>query len=131
VSLITWTAEEPRELRHTRRKPEPQRHGSSPPPRRLSHTTKDPKTAELCASPARRLHARLGGRPREAALLSPAGRCRARGISAPRLEQLDWVTGRVVENDLCSAWSGHDIIHAEGNPGRAQPRDFRSEVGHL
>lgn len=54
-----------------------------------------------------------------------------RGISAARLEEFHWIAGRVVQNGLCTAWPGHNIIRAEGNPSPTQPCNFRSEVGHL
>src|SRR6267154_1110840 len=54
-----------------------------------------------------------------------------RRVSAPRLKQLHWVARRVIDNDLGAARPGHDILRAEGNPGRTQPLNFRGQIGHL
>jgi hypothetical protein len=43
------------------------------------------------------------------------------------LEELDWVAGGIVDQDLLAARPGDDVV-AEAQPGGAQPLDFAGEV---
>jgi len=44
-----------------------------------------------------------------------------------RLEQFDWVAGRIVEKDLRPTWPGHDVV-AEMDPGLAESLNLCAEV---
>jgi pimeloyl-ACP methyl ester carboxylesterase len=57
----------------------------------------------------------------------PTGSPLRAGLSVRRLEQLDRVAGRVIEQDLLAARSGDDVV-AEGEPGGAQPLDLGFDV---
>src|SRR5262249_51698173 len=52
------------------------------------------------------------------------GLCRS---SPGRLEELDWIAGWIVEQDLRAAGASHDIV-SKSNAGRAEPFDFVSQV---
>src|SRR5262249_15866191 len=49
--------------------------------------------------------------------------------TASRLKQLDEIAGGVLQQDLRSAWPGHDVV-AELDAGGAQPRDLGRNIIH-
>src|SRR5690606_26099263 len=61
-----------------------------------------------------------------------SGRCASRSRRSPsRLEELDRVAGRIVEEDLGAARAGDDLGGAEAHAGGTEPFDLRLEVGDL
>jgi hypothetical protein len=53
------------------------------------------------------------------------------GVSPSGLEQLDRVTGRIVDDDLGATRSGHDFTRAEWHPGSSQTLDLCREISYL
>src|SRR6266851_3344449 len=75
-----------------------------------------PSSPTVASSSARK---RLGAAP---SLLAPA-------FLVGGLEELDGITGRVVEQDLRAADAGQDVV-TKPQAGSPKPRDLAREVGH-
>src|SRR5262244_2183967 len=87
--------------------------------------SRSPSTLTAEQSGARR-------RPRHLYRRGPADCVTSRRVPAsrsltPRLEKLDRIARRVLQQDLRAAWSGDDVV-AERHPGAAQSSDLARQV---